>query len=82
MRLFKLIAALFIMVFVVDYYRSTPDFNKDECAKDPIHGDVRKITRVRSFIYEYVLPGSDRKLMMRIKDFDKIMVSVSCEEFK
>ena len=71
----------------VAYFRGIqPKYKVDDCVKDQIHGDVRKVTVVRDWVYNYCKMRdnkcSEKKFSMRIKDFDRIMKPTTCPEAK
>lgn len=84
MRLTKYLLFIGLGVFLFDYFgRPTPDYKVGECAIDKIHGDKRKVTEVREYIYKYckiVDNKCNNYYSMRIKDFDRIMERRECQE--
>lgn len=65
--------------------RPRPDFNVGDCSKDKLHGDYRKVTKVREYVYNYckfVDNKCDQHFFMRIKDYDRLMEKTECPEAK
>lgn len=84
-RYFSIIALLCGGYMLYDYSsKNVPKFKKDQCAKDSIQENTRKVTLVREWVYNYCLirdnKCSKKQYSMRIKDFDRIMKSVKCPE--
>lgn len=75
------------VLMLVDYHRSKkPQFKVGQCAKDSIHEKTRKVTQVRTWVYNYCLMRdnkcSEKQYSMRIKDFDRLMKLTKCPEAK
>ena len=74
-----------LILLTADFSGPSHKFKEGECGQDRIHEDVRKVTKVREFVY-YYCKISDNKCIkgysMRVKDFDRIMKKVDCKEKK
>ena len=86
---------LFILFFLIamptsigvyNYLKAPiPQYKVGECSKDQIHEDVRKILKVKAYIYYYckiVDNKCGKRYFMKIKDFDRIMIKAECKEKK
>lgn len=82
-RMLFYIATILLGFALFDYIgKPDPKYKINECAKDQIHNDLRKVTKVGRYIYNYCKIRDNecgRGYSMRIKDFDRIMVKSDCK---
>ena len=81
------IVVICVIFMSIDYFSNTqPQYKVNECTKDQIHGNIRKVVVVKDWVYNYCKMRdnkcSKKKFSMRIKDFDRIMKLVKCPEVK
>lgn len=83
-RLIRYGITIIVIAVVFDLFKlPEPKYKVNECAKDQIHNDLRKVTNVGKFIYNYCKIRDNKcnkGYSMRIKDFDRIMVPSDCKE--
>lgn len=83
--MFYVILGIMLLIGADFFIKPDPKYKVNECAIDQIHGDTRKITKVKEYIYNYcklVDNKCDKYYLMRIKDFDRIMEKTNCKETK
>lgn len=82
-RILTYILTIITVVAILDYIgKPEPKYKVNDCVKDQIHGDLRKITHVGVFVYNYckMKDNECRKgYSMRIKDFNRIMIKNTCK---
>lgn len=79
------IVVLMWLVLILSFKQS-PKFSKNDCAKWYFNNEIRKVLKVKKYVYKYCIlvdnKCGDRLYTVRINTFDRIMEKIKCKENK